>query len=431
MLNSSWPGKMIMPFGSTSSDVQRGLLKSKLQTGNANIMFIGDSITTPYNTSRVAAACVKRWPVNTYGAMSGFVANGDTGWPISNFPPSPSGTITTELGPAGSGLRPGDQFSDTSTGHNLLRTIPHQFLADYTNQGTLTQGVFYPNNAYNVDWDSGQNLTVKLLFRSSASGCTNNRLWGRARGAGSQTDAGNTSYNTTTSPDTYRVATHSFNRGTGSTATHYCQTRTFTETELSGWRFYNLAMSVQLTTPPSSGGVFWGCAGEGGYTTRSHVASGDSLNVGGFGTYTTYYSDSALDAHLQNFGFNTFFIYLGQNQSANENPGGGTTGSYRTNIENIISRYKAACGRVGIANPTFILVSLYPTQDDNTRTINIANDLRGIALADTAVEYIDLRTYVVSTFGNYSTWQATYAPDGIHPSQTFCNIIADYVWSRL
>lgn len=416
--------------GGSGPNINRGLFKAKLATGNARMLVIGDSIHNPYVDNRVVEAICKRWPVNKlFGAMSGFVANGDTGWPISNYPATGT-NITQELGPAGSGLRPGDAFTDGTTGHNLLRTIPHRYTGNYVSQGTVGQGLVYPSNAYNVDWDSGENLKITLLLRTSTLAPTNHRIWGRARGSGSQSDVGNTVFNPSLSAPSYQSFTHTFARGTGSTYTTYTQLRSFTETELNGWHVDYLAMSVELATPPASGGLFMGYAGEGGYSTKSHLAVGEVINVGGFGAYTTYYSDAALDAHLSLFQFNVFYLYLGQNPAADEGSGG-TIGNYKNNILAIIARYKDACARVGISNPTFILVSLYPTNTDNTRSINIAAALREIALADATVEFIDLRRYVVDTYGNYSVWQATFCPDLYHPSLTFSNIIADYVWASL
>lgn len=423
---------MLFFYSSTSSwgdNINRGLFKTKLANGNVRLLVIGDSITNPYVTDRLVKGMCKNWQVNLFGAMAGFIAQGDSGWPISNYPASGT-NISQNLGPAGAGIRPGDAFYDGTTGHNLSRTIPYNYTGDYTNQGTVGQGIFYKNNAYNVDWDQNQTLKAKLLLRTAVNAPTDHRLWGRARGASSQADAGNITYNATLSAPSFQVYTHTFSRGSGTVATTYTQLRSFTATEISGWHVDNIAMSVELNTPPANNGMFIGYAGEGGYTTKSHTAAGEVINVGGFGAYNTYYSDEALDAHLQAFSFDTFFIYLGQNPAADEDPGQGTIGAYKANIEAIISRYKTRCAANGITNPTFILCSIYPTSSDNTRSTNIAAALREIALADPAIEFYDLRKYIVATYGNYSTWQATYCPDLYHPNLAFTNIITNWLWSQ-
>lgn len=407
-------------------DVNRRLLKSKLNNGSVGMMFVGDSITNPYVSGRISQSIIKRWPVPTCGAMAGFLAQGDSGWPLSNFPPPTGATVAQITGPSGQGLRPGDPFLDGSTGHNLLRTVPWRFLAEYTNFGVTFQTQFYPANAFNVDWDSGQNMINRLIFRANANAPAQHRINGRVRGTA--VENGNTQFNQQTNPGTLRSVSVSFARGTGAN-TSIGMGQTWNETELLDWRNDYVAFSTELATRPT-GSIFWAYAGEGGYTSLTHTAAGQTINLGD-GAYTAFYSDAALDIHLQTFNINTFFLYLGQNIASNETGGAGGIGSYRANVEAIIARYKAACARVGILNPTFILVSLYPTSDDNSRSIAIANALRQIAIADTSCEFIDLRKFVVDTYGNYSTWQASFAPDTIHPNATFSNIIADYIWSRL
>jgi lysophospholipase L1-like esterase len=415
-----------------SNNVRRGLLKGKLSSGSVGLMFVGDSIFNIYVVGRVGQACAQRW-APMCGAGAGMLSQGDSGWLISNFPPANNATVQQVVGPSSSGLRPGDAFLDGSTGHNLLRTVPIEFLAEYPNFGTTYSGNFYQNNCPNPGWDSGQNLLVRLIYRANTQAPTDHRIVGRARGSPGQVDAGNTQFNAQLNPTQILQQTMLFARGTGTNGSGYAQGRTWNSTELAGWRNDYLCMSVELETRPT-GSIFWFYAGEGGYTTLSHTTAGETLNIGGFGPYLTYYSDDALAKHIQFLNLNTFVIYLGQNQASNENPGGGTPGAYKANIQSIIARYKAACVTAGVSNPSFVLVSNYPTTSDNTRTTNIATALREIALSDSTCEYVDLRQYVVDTYGNWSTWGTTgpvFTPDGIHPSATFSNIIADYIWASL
>jgi len=417
-------------FSGFGVDVNRKLLKSKLATGSVGLMFVGDSITNPYTPGRICHGIIKRWPVLTCGAMAGFLANGDGGWPLSNFPPGNSTSLAQINGPIGAGLRPGDAFLDSSTGHNLTRTTPWRFLGvDYPNFGVTFQTQFYPNNANNPDWDSGQSMINRLIFRANANAPAQHRINGRVRATG--VENGNTQFNQQTNPGTLRTVSVAFNRGTGSNQS-IGMGQTWNETELLNWRNDYLAFSTELATKPANS-IFWATAGEGGYTSLTHTTAGETINPGGLGSFLAYYSDAALDIHIQTFSINTFFIYLGQNGASNEFGGAEGIGSYKANVEAVIARYKASCARVGVLNPTFILVSLYPTEDDNTRTIAIAKALREIALADTSCEFIDLRKYVVDTLGNWSAWQGTYLQDGIHPIETraFSDIIADYLWSRL
>lgn len=409
-------------------DVIRGHIKRKAtSTAGCKLCTLGDSINNIYTSGRVLNTIVNAAVTAGYpwlGAAIGTINCGDVGWGLScyNFPTdtgavwSTAGGITARLGPSSTGIRPGDAFPvDASTGHNVLRMVAAEFTGNF--------GDFGPALVLNGlrTWDQNRSVSVGALCRKTPTSPNQWSLEGRTRANGSGASVQLT-LRAANAYATYRTA--AFNRGSG-VFNPVARLSSFNETEgPAGTRTDFQILALDERIEDANTGFYWAYQGEGGYTTRSHHAAGESLNVGGFGAYTTYYSDAADIAFLQFTGCNTFRIWLGANVSGNEGSGS-DIGSYKANIEAIIARKKANAATAGLTDVTFVLESQYDLADANTRQKNLATALREIALADPDVEYIDSRAKIENDLGPWSTWQGTHTTDGIHPASALSTIIAD------
>lgn len=417
-------------------NVIRGLLKSGLAAGPLRCLVIGDSIEHPFSLSsagvqatyhKVLAARVQRWPTNFWGCNTPILGQGDTGWPVSFSGWTGNANLSARVGPNSSYVRPGDTFSDSSTGHNLCGTNPGAVAGDIGNFGAMSNGTLFNTNTYQNDWESGKTLKATIIYRGSASSPAQWRLTSWTRDGSAQAETTQTQIPLTTNVGSIANLTSSWSRLTGSVYTKLCYVQSWNETETAG-PVNMLSVAVEDSAPSS--GMFWGYAGEGGYTTKTHLAAGESINPGGFGAFTAYYSDAALAANLAALPYRVFLIRLGQN-SASDEWNGTSIGSYQANVLAIIARYRAACVTAGIANPIFILSSMYDADTDNTRYVLMSSALQAIALANPDCEFVDVRSEVQRQLGAYSSWQATYLADGIHPLGTMANLIVDYEWTAL
>jgi len=145
--------------------INMGNISQRLYSEQANLLFIGDSITTNTNTPRIFYGVIRQWrPVNWRGIITqGLTGTSDQGTIITNEPTAVSTKIVIEAGqnytlPNGTIIR----------GWNLGKAAFYNFTSDQSNFGTaITMGISTPYNTWSDDWTNMTNLTTRFIYLST------------------------------------------------------------------------------------------------------------------------------------------------------------------------------------------------------------------------------------------------------------------------
>jgi lysophospholipase L1-like esterase len=403
------------------------VVATRILTGAPNIAAVGDSLWFPFNTNRLLAACVKILPIPFRGIAIPPIAPGATGIGVRCTAAFVAGGVLEIAPPLGTAnWRPGEALPSGDVGFNTTLARVVRFTGDYTNFGSPLQ--FQTENAERYDQtDANLDVVVGGLFKTSARHVAQWRLRGFGRGSGVTALASTTIANVQGAGPLVYQQTATFSRGSGSSE-RIIDLQSWNETE-GGSLEYCLPMKIDFRYPSKSTGAFWTYFGSGGFTTQSHLDSGESLNLDGAGSFLVRYSDNAVVAEAQAYGLDTFVIQLGQNNSSNE-WNGTTIGSYAQNMTGVINRLVAASLAAG-RDPLVLLVSTYDTASGaaSKRFSDMEEALS--SLAEGRVGLIKLRKKVFDTLGDYSAWQAVQLADGVHPSATGSTTFGTYIRDML
>jgi len=197
-------------------------------------------------------------------------------------------------------------------------------------------------------------------------------------------------------------------------------------------------------------GFRWVYAGNGGWQTSNHLddyPDGDQVNGGLNGRS---YTDEGLADYIKCTETNTFFIYLGANDSW-LSPGSGE--NVANNLEGIVQRLKTACLSNGINDDKYIVIG--PSVIDRGATADgarsqkkiMAEQLQLWALATQDVCFLDLQEYLETRFdftnlpdaspsgnpwcefGTMGTESTNPLPDYVHPNWDGMDLMwNDFFW---
>ena len=197
-------------------------------------------------------------------------------------------------------------------------------------------------------------------------------------------------------------------------------------------------------------GFRWTYAGQGGWQSDNHLdeyPAGDDVNGGINGRS---YTNEGLEDYIKTTDTNTFFIYLGANDSWTNPTSGETTAN---NIEGIVARLKAACAAAGVTDDKYIIVGASVIDRGatasgarNQKKI-MAEQLQLFALGTTDVCFLDLQEYLETRFdftnlpdaspsgnpwcefGTMGTESTNQDPDYVHPNWDGMDLMwNDFFW---
>ncbi|MCH2138503.1 MAG: hypothetical protein MK074_05580 [Phycisphaerales bacterium] len=180
-----------------------------------------------------------------------------------------------------------------------------------------------------------------------------------------------------------------------------------------GSTFYHVGQVIWRTDVP---GLQVDSIAEGGFTVEHHL------------TEAGHYDDEALQRYLlATRQPNCFMILLGQNMSWAQMQD--IEGLWRSHVTQLIDRYRSAALAVDAdANPLFLLVAPWSTNDDSDRHHRIALVLADIAMQTADVGLVNLHLAA----GAHAYLQGTVLPDGVHyGDDASANLLAGLVWEQL
>jgi len=411
--------------------VNMGNISQRIYSGEANVLFIGDSITTNTATPRIFYGVIRKWsPLNWRGIITqGSSGVSDQGTIITNEPTSASTKITVEAGqnytlPNGSIIR----------GWNLGKVAFYNFSSNQGSFGTaIRMGVNTPYNVWSNDWTNMTNLTTRFIYLSSpASSPYEVRIRNHWRN-GTLAPAVEPLTLLNSTPFGIYYLENNFTNSDGSSPTYMTLTIGTRNESLDDSEFYPLATRIFRNDIDT--GLQIGYSGGGGYTTKSHTREGEFLTIDSERINTSY-SQEALERWVDINDLNTFLIWLGQN-SAGDEWNGALARNYSQNVRNIITRYTDAYYNVteSSSQPYFILVSTYDTNVDNSKHVALEQALTNLSVNDTItnaqIGFINLRKFVNDTNGSWMEWNSSYTGDGIHPSQDGALYFAETLWDQI
>lgn len=402
------------------NNVIRGNFNAR-QAAKAYVLWSGDSISNPENSYSVASAACQNFECDFLGASVGpYLANNS--WPIYSSQWTTGDGRTATASPH---VRPGETIETDDVGtHNLTRVVGMYLSGDAGNFGTpvnLNVSTNYPfeGNA----WDVSETMKIVAVLRKNLNSVNHWVLQYRNRS--------NTTIQTTTltlngAAAVTGYATATGDRGAGATNTlATVSTASGTEGGAGATDFQLLNWGAVCTAKTT--GCFWGFCGHGSWPTSAFLVAGASVTAEA-PTYTARFSDEALAANILAYRYDTFFLWIGQNDAS------ATT--YKTDVETWMARIRAAAivaqaTDSTIRTPIFVFFSPYDTSDTNAKFVSMATSLRSIAESDPACEFVDIRGYVEDEYGAWSVWQAGLLADGTHPTAEFADVLAAHAWDML
>lgn len=180
--------------------------------------------------------------------------------------------------------------------------------------------------------------------------------------------------------------------------------------------------------------------GAGGWTSASHYAPGDLLDLGSNGTDTFHYTDEYLQQRAQFEGTTHAYVHIGQNDIG---------GVQRSGAEALASLdIMLAKIRTNVPGVKIVITTIYDTIDDNADNLadKAAFNAGIIERAEGASDLccIDLATYVKEQKPDLNQFTLDWLygdpavtdpqnplSDHIHPNQEGASAMQSYVWSRV
>lgn len=407
-------------------------ISNRMINGTANLLVIGDSINAQTSSPRMFYGYIVRWTPNNWRGIVTQTHSGvsDQGTVITNEPTALAGQFK---------LVPGANYTWNDTvirDWNLKEATFYNYTSDANNLATtiITSVTTYAN--WSRDWTTSANLTGRFIILSSPNG-TAVKVRARLKDGTTTAAGGSPDFWMNQSPQGIYYQDINYLAGTGSTATGTILTYTSAVNESTrNAQFYILGSRIYVQN--ISTGLQLDYAGDGGYTTLSHL-TGEYRSLEGVNTLTNY-SDETIRRWINATEANTFLIWIGQN-SADDEWNGADIRNYSANVFGIIQRYSNRYYEVNATQgkPFFLLVSTYDTSVANTRftqmssaLLNISQTYKQTAIGPhVEVGFIDLRKIVNETNGTFTNWNVTYLNDGIHPNVEGSLQFSTYIWDQL
>ena len=400
-------------------DVIRGVFARALAAGVVSLLWVGDSITLPYNIFSVAGTCNMRWQVPCLGARSGNQNSGGSGWPIqvSNW----GGTGATHQV-----LRPGDLAPDGSSGFMMMQGGIGIGSGDMTNFGSPITVTVNPTGTAIPNWDTDKMVEAIMTGRTDPLAANPDLLriqyWNRANTF--LGELSNVDFDQPTGDRTWRTVP--YQRGSGVFNNNVARLSLWSENE-TGAIIKTSTFGIRVVG--ATYGIFWGYTGHGSWTPQNHsTQAGFALTPQAEAAYTGRYDDSALINDHAAYKWNVVIVWLGANH------GNLTKEQFKAQMRLIRERQKMAARAAGNPEPVFVFVSQYDLANDNTITRTQAAALEELVRDEFMdADFFDARQTVENTLGAYSV----FAPvdlnvDGVHPhGSRIRNLIADTMFAKL
>lgn len=331
------------------------------------------------------------------------------------------GGMVAQAGPSSiGGIRPGEVFPDTTLGHNARRTHVCTFSGDVGSFGTPVNISVDPTKPYHKNWDTNASVKVGILMRTTPNSPAGWRLQSMNR-SGANID--NTAITAQAAAGYAFTQSAAFSRGSGASDIISRVSTWNVDTEGGAITdFFQLAHEVEVQ---AATGIKWGNWGEGSYDMRWLSGSPVTADLpgDGVGAYTPQLTQAALDAEIAAFRWDVFVLLDGFNDYLWD---GTTSANWELRKREQLAMIRSACNKVGIT-PAFLLISPHDGADDYRRTALYAAALERIAHEFGDVEFYDLRWKIESTYGRYSTWQASKLKDGVHYTKAFATEISGWL----
>lgn len=382
----------------------------------AAALFLGDSITNPYQVWSVAGTMYTRWPTPCLGGRTGNENSGGAGWPVlvSQW----GGPNTTHVR-----LRPGEVAPDGSNGFNLMMSGVAQVAGgDLDNFGSPQQVNLSPATSAIPNWDTNKNVEVTVSARTEPVAANPDlwriQFWDRANvllGQVSPID-----FEQPTADRWWKTPV--FARGSGVFNTP-ARLASWNETE-TGAIIKPNQYGVRVVN--GGAGIFWGYTGHGGWSVRNHSTQAGRQITGDGATYTGRYDDSTAIADMQAYRWNVICVWLGANDADLGKA------AFRAELELLRTRYRSIAAAAGTPMPFFVFFTQYDLADANVLQVEKAQAMEEMAASYEDCECVDVRAEVFAALGPYSNFRAVDLPDNVHPSGSrLRNLITDRSWAVL
>lgn len=414
-----------------------GVVASMIRFGTANCLWLGDSTGSLLTTPRFRQGIIKAWDVKwawiyglCYSTSSDEGANTGSGAPTKYLP--------------------GETLPDGSTNDSALNCGVYTFASNVANPAGFLD--FYvdwttvsplasadaPTDYTAGDWTRGKQVRLRILHKKLSTTIGQIRISGQRYNVGSQynsditlsTATGHQSVEADITDPTASVPTTAATILVG-----YGQTGP-TSVDETGKTFAQNGFMFYL--PQVRSGFGMASISEAGWSTTDHHSS---LNSGADSTY--YNSDGKYtQAHIQQMlsslelpqgTINIIFIQLGINSSVGETSADEAASQvYKTNVQKIIQRYRAAYDAAGYERPWFVLVAPWLTAEGNATYLY--RNLQAKRLYELAkenpqdVSFINLCGLIIEQHGGYANWSSTYLSDGTHQSAAGTLRFAQLMW---
>jgi hypothetical protein len=395
--------------------VIRGNFAQAVSMGAA-MLWLGDSITNPYQVWSVAGTMYRRWPTPCLGGRTGNQNSGGSGWPLNVSQWNGSNVTHVQL-------RPGEIAPDGTSGFHLMMCgIGQVSGGDLANFGSPQALQISPETSAIPQWDTNKTVEVIVSARTEPLAANPDQwrfqFWDRANVLLGQVSP--ISFDQPTADRWWKSV--GFPRGAG-VFNVPARLSSFNEVE-TGALLKTNQYGVRVLNGGS--GICWGYTGHGGWSIRNHSTQAGRTITNDGPAYTGRYDDSCAIADMQAYGWNVIAVWLGANDADLSKV------AFRGELELLRTRYRALSTAASRPMPCFVFFTQYDLADANILQVEKAQAMEEMAAAYDDCECVDLRQEVFAALGPWSAFRAVDLPDTVHPSGTrIRNLMADRSWAIL
>lgn len=401
-------------------------ISQRITTGQANVLFIGDSLTSDAFPRVQRYGAMREWNTTWRGVYFQYGAAGGQGFNLYNEAGPPIANKTSVLaGQAyptygGTGLNIHDASGYLFNQNPAFGTLFARNVLAETEYGDWVS-----------DFSNNHNLSTRLIYVSSPN-ATGISAYIRDR-ASVFTETINIGLLNDTPQGIYWKELNISN----STGSACCVEAGFDDggevQNTTGKNAWN-PLGTMIYRNDISNGLIIGTVSSGGWNAQDHAGVNE----------TKFYNNASITQFLNATKMNIFVIWLGTN-SAPDEWNGANTGQFQNHIRKIIDRYtiayyQAHIGEANIPKPQFMLVPTWDTSNGDAARLAEERDLVNITLTQSSnanyasnvtIGLVNLRLFINDTNGSWLNWQGAYLGDGIHENTNGSVIFARYMWQQI
>ena len=403
-----------------------------LQNQRANMIIVGDSITNTQQQNTLAYGRATEWKPERFSGMLA-TSNGGYSKATGLYPEAPGSDITGVSSPnqnnaasqpgvvgtvhAGACIAPGNMpwnaltdttgnadGSETSTGAHTLAKV--------TSVSTISDACVGNDQDETTYWGSASDLTVHTLWYAAQD----TDIYLRYRAPYGSTTAVNEDIALTTG---WNHVTHEYTNNTGSSFPGNRLNEFISKMDTND----SVTLSAVFFESPSINGLNYIYMGGGTWSAQTHIPNNATDADDPNGT-VAFFRDDLIEEVMKMQQTNVVWIHVGAN---------GGLDKTRTEVEDIMDRYRARHTAAGLTGLKFVVCTTWPNpyNDSLTDWETLRTYIRDLPNNYADVAVLDVYQQILDRHGDFATFHTADLADFVHPTEAGGQDISADQWAEI